>query len=69
MAERPPLTYETFAALALLYGLDVEDEEHLRALFPEVQAMHDRIAALDAVDAGAVPPGSGLPPWDDSEPV
>ena len=46
MADRPPLTYEAFVALAMLYGLDM-DEEHLRELFPEVEAMHDRIAALD----------------------
>ena len=69
MADRPPLTYEAFVALAVHHGLDAGDEEHLRALFPEVEVMHDRIAALDAVDAGAEPPGSGLAPWDDSEPV
>ena len=51
----------------MLYGLDM-DEEHLRELFPEVEAMHDRIAALEAVDAGEVPPGSGLAPWEASEP-
>ena len=51
----------------MLYGLDM-DEEHLRELFPEVEAMHERIAALDGVDASAVPPGSGLAPWDDTEP-
>ena len=67
MANRPPLTYEAFVALAMLYGLDM-DEEHLRELFPEVEAMNERIAALDAVDASAVPPGSGLAPWEASEP-
>ena len=67
MADRSPLTYDAFVALALLYGLDM-DEEHLRELFPEVEAMQDRIAALDGVDASSVPPGSGLAPWDDSEP-
>ena len=67
MAERSPLTYEAFVALALYLGLDM-DEEHLRELFPEVEAMHERLATLDAVDAGSVPPGSGLAPWDDSEP-
>ena len=67
MAERPPLTYEEFVVLAVLYGLDT-DEEHLRELFPEVEAMHDRIAAVEAVDADAVPPGSGLAPWEASEP-
>lgn len=63
MANRLALTYEEFVALAMLYGLDM-DEEHLRELFPEVEAMHDRIASLDGVDADAVPPGSGLAPWD-----
>ena len=67
MAERPPLTFEAFVALAMLYGLDM-DEEHLRELFPEVEAMHERIAALEAVDAGDVPLGSGLEPWKASEP-
>jgi hypothetical protein len=67
MADRSPLTYEAFVALALYLGLDT-DEEHLRELFPEVEAMHDRMATLDAVDAGGVPPGSGLAPWDVSEP-
>ena len=67
MANRPPLTYEAFVALAMLYGLDM-DEEHLRELFPEVEAMHERIAALDGVDASVVPPGSGLAPWEASEP-
>ena len=66
MAERPPLTYEAFVALAMLHGLDM-DEDHLRELFPEVEAMHERIAALDGVDADAVPPGSGLAPWGSSE--
>lgn len=66
MADRPALTYEAFVALAMLYGLDM-DEEHLRELFPEVEAMHERIAALEGVDAEAVPPGSGLAPWDASE--
>lgn len=69
MADRPPLTYEAFVVLAVHHGLDADDEAHLRALFPEVEAMHDRIAALDAVDASTEPPGSGLAPWDDSEPV
>ena len=67
MANRPALTFEEFVALAMLYGLDM-DEEHLRELFPEVEAMHERIASLDGVDADAVPPGSGLAPWDASEP-
>jgi hypothetical protein len=67
MADRPALTYEAFVALAMLYGLDM-DEGHLRELFPEVEAMHERIASLDAVDADAVPPGSGLAPWGSSEP-
>ena len=66
MADRSPLTYEAFVALAMLYGLDM-DEEHLRELFPEVEAMQDRMAALEAVDADAVPPGSGLAPWESSE--
>ena len=66
MADRSPLTYEAFVALALLYGLDM-DEEHLRELFPEVEAMHERIASLDGVDASSVPPGSGLAPWEASE--
>ena len=66
MAERPPLTYEAFVALAMLYGLDM-DEDHLRELFPEVEAMHERTAALDGVDADAVPPGSGLASWGSSE--
>ena len=60
------MTYEAFVALAMLYGLDM-DEEHLRELFPEVEAMHERIASLDGVDAEAVPPGSGLAPWESSE--
>ena len=51
----------------MLYGLDM-DEEHLRELFPEVEAMHERIASLDDLDAASVPPGSGLAPWDASEP-
>lgn len=67
MADRPLITYEEFVVLAMLYGLDM-DEEHLRELFPEVEAMHDRIAALEAVDANSVPPGSGLSPWEASEP-
>ena len=67
MADRPALTYEAFVALAMLYGLDL-DEEHLRELFPEVEAMHDRIASLDGVDTSSVPPGSGLAPWDACRP-
>ena len=67
MADRPALIYEAFVALAMLYGLDL-DEEHLRELFPEVEAMQDRMAALEAVDVDAVPPGSGLAPWEVSEP-
>ena len=66
MADRSPLTYEAFVALAMLYGLDM-DEEHLHELFLEVEAMQDRIAALEAVDADAVPPGSGLASWESSE--
>ena len=66
MADRSPLTYEAFVALAMLYGLDM-DEEHLRELFPEVEAMHERVAVLDGVDAEALPPGSGLAPWEASE--
>lgn len=59
MAERPELTYETFLALAQQQGLEM-DIPHLKELFPEVQAMFQRIKVLDQVDTSDIQPGPGF---------
>ena len=46
MVERPDLTYEVFVTLAQQQGLEV-DSAHLGELFPEVQAMFQRMKLLD----------------------
>jgi hypothetical protein len=57
MTERPELTYEAFLALARQQGF-VMDTPHLKELFPEVQALFQRIRLLDQVDTSGIPPGS-----------
>ena len=59
MAERPDLTDETFLALAQQQGLEM-DMPHLKELFPEVQAMFQRIKVLDQVDTSGIQPGHGF---------
>ncbi|MBI4282551.1 MAG: hypothetical protein HY672_03585 [Chloroflexi bacterium] len=56
MAERPELTCETFLTLARQQGLEM-DIPHLQGLFPEVQAMFQRIKLLDQVDTSGILPG------------
>ena len=50
MAGQRDLDFDTFLVLARQAGLDVDDEQHLRDLFPEVQAMFQRIGLLQSVD-------------------
>ena len=59
MAERPELTYEAFLALARQQGFEM-DTSHLKGLFPEVQAMFQRIRLLDQVDTSDTQPGPGF---------
>jgi hypothetical protein len=63
MAERPDLTYEVFITLAQQQGFEM-DIPHLKELFPEVQAMFQRIKLLDQVDTDGIQPGSGFIPAD-----
>ena len=63
MAERPDLTYEVFITLAQQQGFEM-DIPHLEELFPEVQAMFQRIKLLDQVDTAGIQPGSGFIPTD-----
>ena len=63
MAERPDLTYDVFIALAQQQGFEM-DIPHLRELFPEVQAMFQRMKLLDQMDTGGVQPDSGFIPAD-----
>ena len=55
MTERRDLTYEEFLSLAHQQGLYAGDG-HLEELFPEVQAMIQRITLLDEVDTSAIGP-------------
>ena len=57
MTERPELTYEAFLAPARQQGFEM-DAPHLKELFPEVQAMFQRIRLLDQVDSSGIQPGS-----------
>ena len=59
MAEIPEPTYEAFLALARQQGLEM-DTPHLEELFPEVQAMFQRIRLLNQVDTSGIQPGSSL---------
>ena len=63
MAERPDLTYEVFITLAQQQGFEM-DIPHLKELFPEVQAMFQRMKLLDQVDTAGIQPGSGFLPAD-----
>lgn len=63
MAERPDLTYEVFMTLAQQQGFEM-DTTHLKELFPEVQAMFQRMKLLDQVDTAGIQPGSGFIPTD-----
>ena len=67
MAERPDLTYEVFITLAQQQGFEM-DIPHLKELFPEVQAMFQRIKLLDQVDTEGIQPGSGFIPTDTMTP-
>ena len=51
MADEPRLTYEEFLVLAQLLGLAMDDEDHLQALFGEVEPMYERMALLRSVDS------------------
>ena len=57
MADKPGLTYEEFLVLAQLLGLAMDDEDHLQALFGEVEPMYERIDLLRSVDS---PPDAPL---------
>ena len=50
MAEKTGLTYDEYLVMAMLAGIDA-DEEHLQALYGEVAPMFDRIELLRSVDA------------------
>ena len=63
MAERPDLTYDVFITLAQQEGFEM-DLPHLEELFPEVQAMFQRMKLLDHVDTAGIQPGSGSIPTD-----
>ena len=63
MAERPDLTYEVFITLAQQQGFEM-DIPNLKELFPEVQAMFQRMKLLDQVDTEGIQPGSGFIPTD-----
>lgn len=54
------LDYHTFLVLAQQAGLDMNDEGHLRDLFPEVQAMFQRIGLLQGVDTTDIQPGTSF---------
>ena len=58
MAGQRDLDYDTFLVLARQAGLDVNDEQHLRDLFPEIQAMFQRMGLLQGVDTADIPLGS-----------
>lgn len=55
MTERRDLTYEEFLTLADQKGLNA-GEKHLEELFPEVQAMMQRVILLDSVDTSTIWP-------------
>ena len=57
MSERPALTYEAFITLAQQRGFEM-DVPHLQELFPEVEAMFQRIRLLDQVDTSNIQPDS-----------
>ena len=57
MSERPLLTYEAFLTLAQQQGFEM-DVPHLQELFPEVEAMFQRIRLLDQVDTSNIQPDS-----------
>ncbi len=67
MAERPDLTYEVFMTLAQQQGFEM-DIPHLKELFPEVQAMFQRMKLLDNVDTAGIQLGSGFVPTDTTTP-
>jgi hypothetical protein len=63
MTERPDLTYDVFITLAQQQGFAM-DMLHLEELFPEVQAMFQRVKLLDHVYTAGIQPGAGSIPTD-----
>ena len=55
--ERPELTHEAFVAMAERLGFR-RDAPHLEELFPEVQLLLRRVAALDDADLSGIEPAT-----------
>ncbi len=55
MPQRPELTKEAFLSMAEQAGFD-RDDPHLEELFPDVQALYQRLAPLDDLDLTGLEP-------------
>lgn len=50
------LNWNVFLGLAEQAGFDPTDVEHLTVLYPDVQALYERIEELDAIDVTGIEP-------------
>jgi len=61
------IDFETFLVLSKQIGLDMSQETHLRELFPEVQAMFERINLVGKSETNHIGLGSMTELVDDND--